>query len=114
MAIAQPSFAMIVSVGFLIFTALVVILVAFSWHTDKDVRFDLREVILDSATGKIAIEKVGYMTALTVSCWGFVSLMLEGKPIETYATLFLGTFAITRIASQGLSVYKDTKTKDTP
>lgn len=103
------TFAMAVSVSFLCLTAALVLILAFSWHKDKGIDFDLRQTVIDSATGKIAIEKVGYMTALCVSTWGFVALTLENHLSEWYFTAYISAFAAARIASQGLSVYKDMK-----
>lgn len=97
----------IVSITFLCVTALLVIGLALSWHRTDSVDFDLRQAVTDSVTGKLSVEKIAFMTALCVSTWGFVSLTLEGKLTEWYFSAYMLAFAATRIASQGLAVYKD-------
>ena len=64
-------------------------------------------------TGKISVEKVGYMTSLCVSTWGFVALTLENNLSEMYFGTYMGAFAAARVASQYLAVKKDT-TNATP
>jgi hypothetical protein len=96
-----------VSVAVLGLTMLLVLLLAFSWHRDAGVNFDLRQCVIDSTTGKISVEKVAFMSALTVSTWGFVTLILTEKMTEFYFAGYIGAFGAARFASQYLSVKKD-------
>ena len=108
------TWAQIVSITFLSATALLVVGLALSWHRSPSVDFDLRQAVTDSVTGKLSVEKVAFMTALCVSTWGFVSLTLEGKLTEWYFSAYMLAFAAARVASQGLSVIKETKNAGTP
>lgn len=87
--------------------AIIVIVVVWSWHADKTKDFHLQQVLVDSVTGKIAIEKVGYMTVLALMSWGFVTLILRDKLSEWYAGLFAGVFVLGRVASSWMAVKKD-------
>jgi len=88
-------------------TALVVIVVA-QWHRSDD-NFKLQQMLVDNVSGRVSIEKVGYVTALAIGSWGFIALTLHDKMTEGYFTAYLGVFALARVASSGLSVYKDSK-----
>jgi hypothetical protein len=79
----------------------------FCWHTDKDNSFDLRQVLVDNTTNKIAIEKVGFMTALLFGSFGFIALLLLDKLSEWYAGIYMGYFAAARFGSSWLSIKKD-------
>lgn len=97
----------------LVVTALVVVAVVVQWHRADDT-FKLQQVLVDNTSGKISIEKVGYMTSLAIGSWGFVALTLHDKMTEGYFTAYLGVFALARAASSGLSVFKDVKTSEAP
>lgn len=89
--------------------ALVVLLV-WRWQVD-DSHFDLKQILVDSVTGKISIEKVAFMTALSVMTWGFVTLTLRDKMTEWYAMAYGGMFVLGRAFSQATSVWRDTTSK---
>lgn len=76
--------------------AVIVIAVVTSWHRHKE-GFDLSQCIVDSATGKVSPEKIGYMTVLALMSWGFVALTLKGLMTEWYAGLYAGIFVMGRI-----------------
>lgn len=101
------NWALYVSVAVLGVTMLVVLYLAFTWHTDTGVDFDIRQCVVDSVTGKISIEKLAFMSALVVSTWGFVTLVLTEKMTEMYFTTYMGAFAVARAFSQFTSVKKD-------
>lgn len=83
--------------------------VAYQWNKSKDHSFQLDQMLVDSVTGKISIEKVGYVTALTIGSWGFIALIQTGKMTESYFMGYLGVFALSRAASSAISVTKDVK-----
>jgi hypothetical protein len=96
------------SVAVLSVGSLVVFYVLYVWHKANH-PFDLRQLLLDSATDKISIEKVGYITALIVSSWSFVTMVSKNTLTEWFFTAYIAVFAAARLGSQGLSVYKSTK-----
>lgn len=95
------------SIVFLTVMSFLVVLVVWSWHRDKSIDFHLQQVLVDSVTGKISIEKVGFMTALAISTWGFVALTIQGKMSEWYAGLYMSAFVLARTGSAWMSVKKD-------
>ena len=96
----------------LIFMVAVVCILMWKWHRD-DNQFHLQQVLVDNTTGKIAIEKVAYMSALSVGSWGFVALIQSEKMNVEYFATYLGVFALSRAASSGISVFKDVKMSQT-
>lgn len=96
----------------LIFMVTVIVLVIWRWHKD-DNNFHLQQVLVDNTNGKIAIEKVGYMSSLAIGSWGFVALTQTGHMTEGYFATYLGVFALSRAASSGISVFKDVKMSQT-
>ena len=84
-----------------------IVAVVWSWHRSPTTGINLQQVLVDSVTGNIAIEKVGYMTALATGTWGFVAQAVTDKPLDAYAIGYFTVFAAARVASQGIAVYKD-------
>lgn len=85
-----------------------VVLVVWSWHRSDD-DFDLRQCLQDNVTGKISVEKVGYVSVLGTSMWGFVTLVQRDKLTDWYVGAMIGGFVLGRAVSSGLSVLKDIK-----
>jgi hypothetical protein len=98
------------SLVFLVFLSVLTFSVVWSWHRNEDLDFQLQQILVDNTTGKIAIEKVGYMTALAIGTWGFVSMTLKGGMTEWYFTIYMSVFVAGRMVSQGIAVTKDIKT----
>lgn len=97
-----------VSAAFLFLVVAGAALIIWAWHKDNDT-FDLRQALVDSVTGKLSVEKAGFVVALAFSTWTLVTLVLNDKLTEWFFTAYLGVFGVTRVASQALSVIKDTK-----
>lgn len=91
----------------LIVMSCIIIGTVVSWHFNRTSSFQLQQVLIDNVTGKIAIEKVGYMTALAVSTWVMITLTIYGKMTEGYIAGYLAIFALSRAASSLTSVWKD-------
>ena len=106
--------ALFVSVGVLLVTLIVIMCVLWSWHKDKEVEFDLRYMILDSVTQKIAAEKFAYTGSFFLAGWALITLVLTGDLTEWFFGLFIGAFGVLRAASQAMSVIKDLKTMTPP
>jgi len=68
----------------LFLVGLVIIGAVLVWWHIKDGEFDLRDLLLDTKTRRVSIEKVGMVTALITSTWGFVSQIQDGKMTEWY------------------------------
>lgn len=84
-----------------------VVSVVWSWHSKKEFDFHLQQVLVDNVSGKISIEKVGYMTALAIATWGFVALILRNQMTEWFFTAYISVFVLGRSVSSGLSVWKE-------
>lgn len=91
----------------LLFMTICVLIVVLNWH--RTGKIDLSQVLVDSTSGKIAIEKVGYMTALATSTWGFIDLSLHDRLTEWYAGLYVGLLISGRVANTAINAYKDVK-----
>jgi len=90
-----------------------VVFVVWSWHRADD-NFDLRQCLQDNTTGKISVEKVGYVSVLGTSMWGFVTLVQRDKLTDWYVGAMIGGFVLGRAVSSGLSVLKDIKSSTRP
>lgn len=52
------------------------------WHADKRTDFDLRDLMIDVKTGKLAVLKVGQLASLMVSTWVLIHETRAGKLSE--------------------------------
>jgi hypothetical protein len=52
------------------------------WHLDKKTRFDVRDLIIDSATKELSLYKVGQLVALIISTWILIYETRAGKLTE--------------------------------
>lgn len=78
-----------------------------AWQLKPDA-FDLRHIIVDSKTNRASLFKVGQVTALIVSSWGFATLVQQGRITEWYFTGYMITWAGANLAKK----FIDTKSKD--
>lgn len=85
----------------------VVLCVVWSWHRDRDNDFHLQQILVDNVSHKISAEKVAYMTVLALMSWGFVAYVIKNQLPEWYVYAYGGLFVLGRIASSGISVWKD-------
>lgn len=81
---------------------IIIVATIVSWHRGK-AGFDLSQCLLDSVTGKISVEKIGFMTMLAIYTWGFVAQTIYKSLSEWYVTAGLVTFAGARLGSQWLA-----------
>ena len=102
-----------ISTWYLLAMTLIVAIVLTIWHR-SDGNFHLKQVLVDSVSEKISIEKVGYMTALAIGTWGFITLIQRDKMTEWFFMGYLSVFALSRVASSAISVTKDIKSQVTP
>jgi hypothetical protein len=96
----------------LLFMTACVVLVVVSWH--RTGKIDLSQCVVDGTTGKLSVEKVGYMTALLTSTWGFVDLSLHDKLTEWYFTAYAGLLIAGRALNTSVNAYKDVKNVPPP
>ena len=97
------------STWMLMFMFVVVFCALISWHRNPNIPFDLSQMLVDSTTGKIAVEKVGYVVALGISTWGVVALIESNHITEWYFGVYISAFVLGRMGSTGISAYKDVK-----
>ena len=109
MDLQNLTWQMAVSIAFLSAIGLTGAIALAVWHRDTSNGFDLRQALVDSVTGKVSIEKVGFVTVLCTMSWALVHMTLMDKLTEWYVLAYTGPFALMRGVSQGLSVFKDIK-----
>lgn len=95
--------------GILIAVGLVLLLVMIRWHADKKNPYDLRDLLVDHATGKAGIDKHVTLWFSGLSSWVVVSRQLAGKEVETLLLGVLGIFILQRAASKALDTYASTR-----
>ena len=81
-----------------------------AWRIDKSSShaFRLEDLVLDAKTSKASLSKLGQLTALSVSTWGFTYLTLGGKLTEAYMTVYMGAWCGTALTHKWID------NKDTP
>lgn len=55
--------------------------------------FDLRSLVVDPKTGKPSVHQLGQLTALVISSWGLIVLVLHDKLTEVYFTTYMAVWA---------------------
>lgn len=90
--------------------AITVMAVVWSWHSNPKLDFHLQQCLTDNTTGKIAIEKIGFMSVLVIWLWGFVAQVFNNHLSDWYVGIGITAFVMGRAASQAISVAKDIKT----
>jgi hypothetical protein len=59
----------------------------------KKDNFDLRALIVDPVTKQPSIHQLGQFTALVISSWGLVVLVLHDKLTEAYFSIYMAVWA---------------------
>lgn len=72
----------------------------------KKDNFDLRTLVIDE-NGQISIHKFGQITALCLSSWGFVYLILYKEITEYYFMGYMAAWASTELFSKWISNKKE-------
>jgi hypothetical protein len=99
-------------VSLAVMTVLVLGVVA-SWH-EKKPGFDLSDSLVDTTTGKVSPEKIGYMVVLALMSWGFVALILTNRMTEWFAGLYGGMFVMGRIGYKWADAKKESQNVKPP
>jgi hypothetical protein len=99
LALASPEFTFLV-VGL---TILLIVLVY--WHMSSDVRFDLRDLLIDSKTKELSLSKTGQFLALLISTW---VLMYETRAGRLTDWLFTG-YMLAWAGANSLNKYLEQK-----
>lgn len=55
--------------------------------------FDLRALVVDPKTKEPSVHQLGQITALIISSWGFIVLVLHGQLTEVYFTTYMVAWA---------------------
>ena len=80
--------------------AFTVLLSAWFWQRDPNVKFDLLDLISDG--GKLSLFRTGQLVALLTSTWAFVALTRAGNLTEIFYLTYMATWAGANIASKVL------------
>jgi uncharacterized protein YacL len=79
------------------------------WHYKTDVRFDIKDIIIDTATGKVSLYKIGQIVALIISTWIIVH---ETKSNRLSEWLFLSYMAIWSGTNLAKAIIEKNNTKN--
>jgi len=86
------------------------VLVIYRWQRSNNT-FDIKEMMIDTTTGKMALEKVAYSVAMVYGTWIMIALTERNRMNENYFGIYLSVFALSRAASSLTQAYKDVNTK---
>lgn len=78
----------------------------------KPDQFDIRAIIVDN--GAVSLVKVGTLTALIVSSWGFVYQTVHSTLTETYFGLYMTIWAANEVATKAIDRFKPKVLRDPP
>lgn len=85
----------ITDITVLIAVAVVFLLLLIKWHMSKDAKFDVKDIIVETSTGKVSLYKIGQVIALWVSTWIIIHETKEGRLTDwlflSYMALWSGT-----------------------
>jgi hypothetical protein len=77
----------------------------FRWHLDRDNRYDLRDLLLDTVTNRASLDKHILVGFAALSGWVVVVRQLAGKEVETLLLGVLGVFVVQRAAGAAINAY---------
>jgi uncharacterized membrane protein len=89
----------------LLIGAAVAVAVLFRWHLDRDNRYDLRDLLLDTVTNRASLDKHILVGFAALSGWVVVVRQLAGKEVETLLLGVLGVFVVQRAAGAAINAY---------
>jgi len=72
----------------------------------SDSTFDLKDLIVDSKTNRVSLNKFGQFIALVMSSWGFLYLALNGKLTEVYFTTYMAAWSGITALSKAITAYE--------
>lgn len=67
------------------------------WQKNGQIKFDLKDVIIDTETGKVSIYKLGQLIAMGVSTWIMVYETRAGRLTEFLFTTYMVTWSGTNL-----------------
>jgi len=77
--------------------AMIAAIILYRWQSNASNTFDLTDILLGDDS-KASLYKVGQALALSVSTWGFVILVQQGKLTEWYFTAYMTVWAGANVA----------------
>ncbi len=83
-------------------------LILYLWQRYDDA-FDLRHLIVDTATGRVSLFKLGQFIALIVSTWALVHETRRGFLTEWLFAMYMISWAGANIANKVTEKYKSLK-----
>lgn len=81
----------LVELSFVVISIIAAVII-YRWHNSPANTFDLVDALL-GADGKVSLFKISQAVALSVSTWGFVILIQQGKLTEWYFTAYMSVWA---------------------
>lgn len=86
------------------------LLVLLMWQR-KDDQFDLRWLLVDTATEKVSLFKVGQFVALIVSSWALIHETRNNHLTEWLFLAYIGTFSGLNVANKVVDKLKTPESK---
>lgn len=84
-------------------TMLVVLIVAalMLWNAQKSkLHFDMKDLVMDHDSNRVSLSKFANLTALMVSSWGMIALVVGGAMTEGYMLAFMGIWSGNALGTQ--------------
>lgn len=101
----KDSHQLITLVGlFIVIAPLVWVVIAA--HRDEKFQGTLWDLVSDKKD-HLSVFQLGVITALLISSWGFVVLILSDKMTEWYFTIYMTVLVVGKLANNAISVKND-------
>ena len=88
---------------------IVIIFLLVSWQRNTTDTFDLRDLLINSETGKIGLFKVGQLISLAVSTWVIIHETVNSHLTDWLFTGYMVAWAGANLVSKALDAKKDPK-----
>lgn len=76
--------------------AIITAIIVYKWNSNTTNTFNLVDAIL-GIDGKVSLFKISQAVSLSVSTWGFVILVQQGKLTEWYFTAYMSVWATANV-----------------
>jgi hypothetical protein len=75
------------------------------WHLRKGNHYDVRDLLLDHASNRAALDKHILLMMALLASWVVIDRELDGKDTETILLGVLGIFVLQRSATQAMTTF---------
>lgn len=96
-----------------LFIILIMFMILYFAHTSSKERFNIYETLIDNATGKASVERIGMWLAMLASTWWFFDKVASKTAGWEEMVAYTGALGLAKLGSSFISAkYKQPQDKD--